>query len=37
MVAHRPLSSSFLGLPYNRILDISHKKERLRGLQGFRV
>ena len=30
-VTHRPLSSSFLGLPY-RILDISHKKELLRGL-----
>ena len=28
---HRPLSSSFLGLPY-RILNISHKKELLRGL-----
>ena len=28
---HRPLSSSFLGLPY-RILKISHKKELLRGL-----
>ena len=27
---HRPLSSSFLGLPY-RILNISHKKELLRG------
>ena len=29
--AHRPLSSSFLGLPY-RILNINHKKELLRGL-----
>ena len=28
---HRPLSSSFLGLPY-RILNINHKKELLRGL-----
>ena len=28
---HRPLSSSFLGSPY-RILNISHKKELLRGL-----
>ena len=28
---HRPLSSSFLGLPY-RILNTSHKKELLRGL-----
>ena len=28
---HRPLSSSFLGLPY-RILDMNHKKELLRGL-----
>ena len=28
--AHRPLSSSFLGLPY-RILNINHKKEPLRG------
>ena len=28
---HRPLSSSFLGLPY-RILNISHKEELLRGL-----
>ena len=28
---HRPLSSSFLGLPY-RILNITHKKELLRGL-----
>ena len=28
---HRPLSSSFLGLPY-RILSINHKKELLRGL-----
>ena len=27
----RPLSSSFLGLPY-RILKINHKKELLRGL-----
>ena len=27
----RPLSSSFLGLPY-RILNINHKKELLRGL-----
>ena len=31
MSTHRPLSSSFLGLPY-RILNISHKKELLRGL-----
>ena len=30
--AHRPLSSSFLGLPC-RILNISHKKELLRGLR----
>ena len=30
--AHRPLSSSFLGLHY-RILNISHKKELLRGLR----
>ena len=28
---HRPLSSSFLGLPY-RILNISHQKELLGGL-----
>ena len=28
---HRPLSSSFLGLPY-RILHMNHKKELLRGL-----
>ena len=28
---YRPLSGSFLGLPY-RILNISHKKELLRGL-----
>ena len=28
---HRPLSSSFLGLPY-RILNTNHKKEVLRGL-----
>ena len=28
---HRPLSSSFLGLPY-RILNINHNKEPLRGL-----
>ena len=28
---HRPLSSSFLGLPY-RILNTNHKKELLRGL-----
>ena len=28
---HKPLSSSFLGLPY-RILNINHKKELLRGL-----
>ena len=34
---HRPLSSSFLGLPYG-ILDINHKKELLRGLWvGIRV
>ena len=31
LLAHRPLSSSFLGLPY-RILNINHKKEELRGL-----
>ena len=31
MLTHRPLSSSFLGLPY-RILNIIHKKEPLRGL-----
>ena len=30
---HRPLSSSFLGLPY-RILDINHGKELVRGLRG---
>ena len=30
-LTHRPLSSSFLGLPY-RILNINHKKELLRGL-----
>ena len=29
--SHRPLSSSFLGLPY-RNLNINHKKELLRGL-----
>ena len=29
--SHRPLSSSFLGLPY-RILNMNHKKELLRGL-----
>ena len=28
---HRPLSSSFLGLP-SRILNINHKEELLRGL-----
>ena len=28
----RPLSSSFLGLPPYRILNINHKKELLRGL-----
>ena len=28
---HRPLSSSFLGLP-ERILNVNHKKELLRGL-----
>ena len=28
---HRPLSSSFLGLPY-RVLNINHRKELLRGL-----
>ena len=28
---HRPLSSSFLGLPF-RILNIIHKQELLRGL-----
>ena len=32
-VTHRPLSSSFLGLPY-RILNINHKKELLRGRGG---
>ena len=33
----RPLSSSFLGLPY-RILNINHNKQLLRGLWvGFRV
>ena len=33
---HRPLSSSFLGLPY-RILNINHKKELFGGLWvGFR-
>ena len=33
---HRPLSSSFWGLPY-RILNINHKEELLRGLWvGFR-
>ena len=33
MATHRPLGSSFLGLPYNyRILSINHKKELLRGL-----
>ena len=31
MGTHRPLSSSFLGLPY-RILNMNHKKELLRGL-----
>ena len=31
LAPHRPLSSSFLGLPY-RILNIIHKKELLRGL-----
>ena len=31
MATHRPLSSSFLGLPY-RILNMNHKKELLRGL-----
>ena len=30
---HRPLSSSFLGLPY-RILNKGHKKELLRGPMG---
>ena len=38
---HRPLSSSFLQLPYYRILNTNHKKELLRGLWvltvGFRV
>ena len=34
---HRPLSSSFLGLPY-RVLNINHKKELLRSLWvGFKV
>ena len=32
--SHRPLSSSFLGLPY-RVLNINHKKELLRGLEPF--
>ena len=31
-LTHRPLSSSFLGLPY-RILNIYHKKELLRSLR----
>ena len=31
MYSHRPLSSSFLGLPY-RIPNINHKKELLGGL-----
>ena len=31
MLTHRPLSSSFLGLPY-RILNLNHTKELLRGL-----
>ena len=31
---HRPLSRSFSGLP-DRILDISHKKELLRGLEAY--
>ena len=38
-LTHRPLSSSFLGLPY-RTLNINHKKELHRGLWvglGFRV
>ena len=30
---HRPLSSSFLGLPY-RILHINHRKELLKGPMG---
>ena len=30
-LSHRPLSSSFLGLPY-RILNINHEKELLRGV-----
>ena len=30
-LTHRPLSSSFLGLPH-RILNMNHKKELLRGL-----
>ena len=30
-IAHRPLSSSYWGLPY-RILNINHRKELLRGL-----
>ena len=29
-LSHRPLSSSFLGLPYR--ININHKKELLRGL-----
>ena len=32
-MTHRPLRSSFLGLPY-RIRNINHKKELLRGLWG---
>ena len=37
MSTHRPLGSSFLGLP-SRILNINHKKELLRGLWvGLRV
>ena len=31
LCTHRPVSSSFLGLPY-RILNRNHKKELLRGL-----
>ena len=29
---HRPLSTSFLGLPYRVLNNISHKEELLRGL-----
>ena len=33
VLTHRPLSSSFLGLPY-RILNINHKKELFGGAMG---